>query len=209
METDGIIILADGDYPSGREALAALNAASRVVCCDGAAHEFVARGGTPWAIVGDCDSLSEDLAERFADRVHRVAEQESNDLTKAVRFCLARGFRHLTILGATGRREDHTLGNISLLVDYAKEDAVVRMITDRGIFEPITGRARFDSFEGQQVSIFTLDPSTLVTTRNLRYPLNHVPLTGWWQGTLNESTASIFSLLLENGWGVVYRLFEC
>lgn len=205
MET---VILADGSYPSGREALSVLAGAERVACCDGAAHEFVARGGVPWAIVGDCDSLDAALAARFADRVHRVAEQESNDLTKTVRYCMSQGFSDLTILGATGRREDHTLGNISLLVDYAVAGARVRMITDRGVFVPVSGHAAFDSFEGQQVSIFTLSEKTRVTTHGLRYPLKNAPLTGWWQGTLNESLAAEFALDIDGGWGIVYLLFR-
>ena len=57
--------------------------------------------------------------------IHRETEQETNDLSKAFRYCLKRGWKKLFILGATGKREDHTMGNISLLSDYqAQADAV-------------------------------------------------------------------------------------
>ena len=124
-----VVILADGDYPTGRVAAALLRNARRVVCCDGAAARFLAEGGEPWAIAGDGDSLPEALAERYAPILRREAEQDTNDLSKAVRFSLNEGERRLVILGATGRREDHTLGNISLLADYMAAGAEVRMVT--------------------------------------------------------------------------------
>jgi len=57
------------------------------------------------------------------------------------------------IVGATGKREDHTLGNISLLADYMKTAKVV-MVTDYGIFTPMQGITEFTSHKGQQVSLF-------------------------------------------------------
>lgn len=201
----GAVILADGDYPSGSVAFHLLSAAGRVVCCDGAAMEYVARGGEPFAIVGDCDSLDRGFRERFASVLHCDPDQETNDLTKAVAFCVRRGIIDITILGATGKREDHTIANISLLVDYTKA-ATVRMITDLGVFDPVEGYTRFESFEGQQVSIFTLSPDTLVTTEDLVYPLREAPLTRWWQGSLNMSQSREFGLRTTAP-AIVYRLF--
>ena len=68
----------------------------------------------PEAIVGDLDSLSPEIAERFADRLYQDSEQDTNDLTKAVRWCIDKGYEEIVILGATGKREDHTIANISL-----------------------------------------------------------------------------------------------
>ena len=55
--------------------------------------------------------------------LHRISDQETNDQTKAVNFLLAQGKRRIAIIGATGNREDHTLGNISLLSDYLRAGA--------------------------------------------------------------------------------------
>ncbi len=116
------VILADGDYPAqGSIAAAILSQAQCVVCCDGAADAFIASGGTPAAIVGDCDSLSENTARLFADRIYRSPDQQTNDLTKAFRFCMAQGKIDIAIVGATGKREDHTMANISLLAEYCHE----------------------------------------------------------------------------------------
>lgn len=205
-ERPDTVILADGSYPAGRVAAALLTNAARVICCDGAADEFAARGGVPVAIAGDCDSMSDETRRRFAAIIHCDHDQETNDLTKAVRLCLARGWQRLTILGATGGREDHTLGNISLLVDYAALGAEVRMVTDTGVFTPINADSTFESWAGQQVSIFTLASDTLITTAGLLYPLVREPLGGWWRGTLNESDGARFSILT-TGPAIIYRRF--
>ena len=61
------------------------------------------------------------------------ADQETNDLTKSVHFCAYKTDEEIAIVGGTGYREDHTLGNISLLADYM-EAATVMMVTNYGIF---------------------------------------------------------------------------
>ena len=94
----------------------------------------------PEAIVGDMDSLNEDLANRFADRIFRDESQDTNDLTKVVTWCRENNYKDIVIVGATGKREDHTLGNISLLTEYAKDMNVI-MVTDTGILRPFLADA--------------------------------------------------------------------
>ena len=114
------VILADGNFPTHPVPLALLQGARRVVCCDGAAVKLLDAGREPDWIVGDLDSLPEPLRARFAARLAADTRQDVNDLTKAIRFCAARGWNDWVILGATGGREDHTLGNLSLLVEHAR-----------------------------------------------------------------------------------------
>ena len=82
-ESELTVILADGAFPTGKEALEYLDRACRVICCDGAARSLVAYGREPDRIVGDLDSLSEEFKKRFSDRIEHVSEQESNDLSNA------------------------------------------------------------------------------------------------------------------------------
>ena len=104
-------------------------------------------GLVPFAIVGDCDSVNKKIAEKYSDRLFRDTDQETNDLTKAVKWCSERGYTNIVILGATGKREDHTLGNISLLIEYS-EFTSVKMVTDAGIFLPASGKLRNRNTKG-------------------------------------------------------------
>ena len=193
------VILAAGDFPSAPIPLAILDAASELVCCDSAADELLHYGRTPDFIVGDLDSVSPRLRMEFSERIVHAAEQETNDLAKAFRFCRSRGCEHLTILGATGKREDHTLGNISLLADFAQEIPDIEMVTDHGRFSVALRSGEFASVPGEQISLFAADSDTEVTSTGLKYPLHELPLQRWWQATLNEAVGERFTLTITPG----------
>lgn len=189
--TPEAVILANGEYPTHPLPLQILEEAKFVACCDGAANEYISRGYTPDVIIGDGDSLSPEYKERFSSIVHQIADQETNDQTKAVHFLQEKGFRKIAIVGATGKREDHTLGNISLLLEYMKSGMEVRTITDYGVFIPASGTQTFVSYAGQQVSIINFGAKGL-KGEGLFYPLSD--FTNWWQGTLNEATNNRFTI---------------
>ncbi|WP_019537901.1 thiamine diphosphokinase [Proteiniphilum acetatigenes] len=199
------VIIANGRFPNHTVPLSYIEEAEYIVCCDGAANDFIARGGVPDAIVGDCDSISEENRIRFAGVLHPDPDQETNDLTKSVRFCVENGIQEIIIVGGTGKREDHTIGNISLLADYA-EIAKVVMVTDWGIFTPIQSSKEFKSYKGEQVSIFAIDPKEL-TTHNLKYPVKGRILTNWWQGSLNESLGDSFTIEPQ-GRVIVFQVYK-
>lgn len=200
------IIVADGCFPVHDIPLQYLRNAERIICCDGGADQLIKTGLLPVAIVGDLDSISPELAERYSDRLYRCSDQETNDLTKAVRWCTERNYRDLVILGATGKREDHTIGNVSLLVEYAAE-AEVMMVTDSGILRPCLKSCTFPAVPGQQISIFSINPETVISSCGLVYPLKGRKLRNWWEGSLNEASAEVVELQFEGGAIIVFTAF--
>ena len=198
------VILAGGDYPAAPRPLQILLQAPMVVCCDGGADGYIAEGHTPDIIIGDGDSLSAENRTRFADRIIYEADQETNDQTKAVKYLLAEGKRRIAIVGATGRRDDHTLGNIALLAEYHRMGAEVRSYTDYGVFIPCLGESHFECVRGAQVSIFNISAKNL-TSKGLSYPI--YDFTQWWQGTLNEAPDGEFSISAEGDY-LVYVTYE-
>lgn len=206
--SDLTVILADGAFPAGKEALEYLENARQVICCDGAARSLVAYGREPDRIVGDLDSLSEEFKKRFADRIEQVSEQESNDLSKAFRYCCSQGYTDIVILGATGKREDHTLGNLSLLSIYAESVPDIKIVTDYGYFTVAKRSGTFQSFAGQQISIVPLTGKAVVTSQGLKYPMDKLELKLWYQATLNEAKGTEFKLdFPENCELLLYRTF--
>ncbi len=201
-----IVVLCDGDFPNHPIALSCLENASEIICCDGAADKLIAFGLEPSYIVGDLDSVSESVKMQYDDRLYEDLNQEINDQTKAVNFAIKKGATKLVILGSTGKREDHTIGNISLLLDYRKEIEVIS-VTNNGVFIPVLSSCKIDSFNSQQVSIFSLGIPTSITSENLRYPLNNKKLNSWWMGTLNEALGTSFSLSFNQGQIIVFKKF--
>ena len=188
------VVLAGGDYPTAKQPLDILHSAEYIVCCDGAADHYISMGHTPDAIVGDGDSISIDNRKKHADILHIINEQESNDQTKAVRFLVSQGKHKIAIVGATGRREDHTIGNISLLIEYARSGVDVCSFTDYGVFVPCNGNTTHKCRKGQQLSIFCITAKSL-SAEGLLYPI--YDFTNWWQGTLNECTSDSVTIHAE------------
>lgn len=201
------VIVADGTFPSHDIPLRYIKNAARIICCDGSTMNVFNAGFVPDAIVGDMDSINEEIAFRFADRIYTIEEQETNDLTKSVKWCAGNGFNDLVITGATGKREDHTIGNISLLADYAQTVRVL-MVTDTGYFVSLTEGSPIPSFPGQQISVFSIDCDTEITSSGLKYPLKNFRMTNWWQATLNESLTDVFRLSFKKGRVIVYLKFR-
>ncbi len=190
-----IIILADGDFPSHEIPLSLLNSGRRIICCDGAANGLIEKGIIPAAIAGDMDSISENIQSKYASIIFKSEDQETNDLTKAFQLSLGYYPEKIIILGATGKREDHTLGNISLISQYKKlTSASIEMYTDHGIFIAANKSSFFNFKRGTQISLFSLTPDVKVISKGLKYPTNNVIFDSWWKATLNEVSESPFYL---------------
>lgn len=190
MKTDAVI-LANGEYPRHPVALYVLQTASYVVCCDGAADEYIRRGFQPDAIVGDGDSVSPLIRQRYQNIFYHRQDQQSNDQTKALEFILQQGKKSIAIVGACGKREDHTIANISLLMHYLSQGCQVMMFSDYGVFIPARNNLTFFSQPGQQVSIFNFSAKD-ISASGLRYPL--FDFQQLYQGTLNEASADNFTI---------------
>ena len=203
LQNAPVIVLADGSFPTHPRPLAALEQASVCVCCDAAALKLLDYGREPDYIVGDMDSLPIEHQTRYANRLIRSDCQETNDLTKAMQFCFAQGHKHIQILGATGGREDHSIANISLLADYTLH-AQVEMLTDTGIFIPLTSSATLTTRPGMQVSIFSLDTSLQLQAEGLKYPVEQVHFNSWWKGSLNEAIGTSCRLRFDKGRVLVF-----
>jgi thiamine pyrophosphokinase len=201
-----VVVVCNGQFPTHEVPLDILRQAKTIICCDRAIQKLSAVGVKPTVIVGDFDSLPKSLMEKYSDIIFHNPDQETNDLTKSMQWAKQHGFTDVCILGATGLREDHTLGNISLLADYEQQGFSVKMVTDSGVFTPVNHTHCFSSFKGQQVSIFSLKPDVPIRSENLKYPFNR-PLPSWWCGTLNESLGEQFTLHFDEGKVLVYQTF--
>ncbi len=217
MQQSSAVILANGAFPTQPVPLDYLRRAAFLVCTDGALVRLMEAQTEPdgvlygqklhpQAIVGDGDSLPEELKARFAHCYVEYAEQDDNDLTKATRYCISLGFTRIIYLGISGRREDHALANIALLMRYFQEFRLdVCAYTDYGCFIPARGVQRFDAKRGQQVSIFNFGCRTL-KSEGLKWEVR--PFSALWQGSLNQALGEEFTLSADGDY-LVYLAYEC
>ena len=198
-----VVIICDGRFPKSDYPRYLISNADFVICCDGALQKFV-RNSTaifgekrlPDVVVGDMDSLPASLRKKHSDIIVQIDEQEHNDQTKAFRWALENvsGISQIYILGATGEREDHTIGNISLLMEYARTydlDAMgitLEMVSDHSTIFAITDTYEMECGEGRKVSIFSPDNSLRIKSEGLEWPTDEVVFDNWWKATLNRAS---------------------
>lgn len=196
-----IVIICDGSFPKSEYPRYVIRTADFIICCDGALSKFIKHSerifGTerlPDLVIGDMDTLSAAMQKKYADIIIREDEQEHNDQTKAVRWALNNltDIGAIHIVGATGGRADHTIGNLSLLMEYTRMfdlgDIQIETVTDEGTIFPVTDTIEFDCGAGREISIFSPDNSLRITSEGLAYKTDDVIFDNWWKATLNKAS---------------------
>ncbi|MGN1084699.1 MAG: thiamine diphosphokinase [Lachnospiraceae bacterium] len=85
---------------------------------DGGLTVFEEAGLVPDYLVGDFDTASPGLVERYetlCKTIRHQPEKDATDTELAVDDALSRGADRVVLLGATGSRFDHTLANVHML----------------------------------------------------------------------------------------------
>lgn len=188
------VILANGEFPKSDRLIQELKNAEFLAVCDGAMIHLERLGIIPKVIIGDLDSLPFVLKTKYQDRVVQLKEQASNDLSKAFYHCISLGFDEFVILGATGKREDHSIANVSLLSEYARHCKDLVMKSDFGEFRIYSLPCEIPTQKGEQISLFCLNPEAKITSKYLKYPLVDLELKIWANGTLNQAEGDFFTL---------------
>lgn len=195
------IVLANGAFPTHPSALAHIdrwiNQPEQIMlaCCDGAVNNL--QGYTnllPNIVVGDLDSVQPSLRERLGERVIHISEQETNDLTKTMHHVTQEiGKKRIVLLGITGKRDDHMLGNLVVLPHYAPWVDELVIVTDSGYFRLIKEDASLEVEVGQGISIFSFEPKP-ISLIGLHWPLTDYVLPYLWSGTLNRADEKIITI---------------
>ena len=202
-----VVIICDGTFPKSEYPRYLIRTADFIICCDGSLIKFLRNSKAifgeqrlPDLVIGDMDTLSESMQKRHADIIVKVEEQEHNDQTKAVRWALENldGIESIYIMGTTGGRADHTIGNASLLMEYTRmfdlSGINIESVTDEGTIFPVTDTTEFDCGTGREVSIFSPDNTLRIKSEGLMYPTDNVVFDNWWKATLNKSVADTVKL---------------
>ncbi len=165
-----VVILCDGTPPRPEQLKQALKHSSLFIAADGGAFIAEQMGVKPDVIIGDLDSYQPTGSEA-ADVIHNP-DQNTNDLEKALSYAYKLEGEKVIVFGATGKRLDHTLKNLSVLKQF------------QGQFESIIYKDKYSDlflipnhFSTElplhtTVSLFPLSGRVEeITTQGLKYPL--------------------------------------
>ena len=196
------VIIVNGDFPKKEYPRYIVRSADFIICCDGAFDRYLrisesifGKKRIPDAIVGDMDSLSGKSRAEYADIITGNPDQETNDQTKAFVYVMDKfpDISEIHIIGATGKRADHTIGNISLLMEYARtydlesKGITVDIISDCETIFPVTDTIELMCGTGRRISVMTPDSTLRIHSEGLVWPLDDVVFDNWWKATLNRA----------------------
>lgn len=204
-----IVILCDGVFPKTEYPRYLMRMADFIICCDGALVKFLRNSKAifgeerlPDLVIGDMDTLSMKMQKKYAHIIRKEEEQEHNDQTKAVRWAISNieDIEYIYILGATGGRPEHTVGNAGLLMEYTRmfdlegRGIMMESVSDFGIMFAVTDTVSLDCGEGRQISIFSPDNTLKISSEGLAWPTDEVVFDNWWKATLNRASQDTVKL---------------
>lgn len=179
-----------------------------VVAADSGMDFLYRTGIMPDLIVGDLDSAKSDALDYFRqfeqiDMCVLNPQKDETDTEFAVRESIRRGADDITIVGGTGTRIDHVLGNVALLGIGLEENIRIRMLDEhnrvRMIDSPLV--IKREEQYGKYISLVPYsDKVTGVTLVGLKYPLTDYTMGGFNSlGISNEIVEEEASISLTSG----------
>ncbi|MDO0821660.1 thiamine diphosphokinase [Desulfosporosinus nitroreducens] len=173
-----IAVLANGvwDLEWGKQVLKEVDF---LICADGGANYAALSLRMPDLIIGDLDSILPENLDRFKDVgcvIERYpCEKDETDLELALLRAEEKarllGEKDIWLYGATGKRIDHFLGNVGLMLAYAKKGYRIRVIDPEHELWIVQGREEIWGASGQELSLISMSEESVVTTEGLYYPL--------------------------------------
>lgn len=203
------LVIANGEAPKKQQLLALVKEANIVICADGGANTALKFGITPDAIVGDFDSIHAEALVKFRKvPTFEDRDDETTDLEKAISWAIKAKHIHVVVVGASGRRLDHTIGNLGVIAKFYP-DAIVRFVDDIGELLYVGKELTFEASKGDVVSLVPLGRCEGIITQGLKYALEGETLElGLREGTSNVVVASPVTIKVKKGHLLLFKLFE-
>jgi thiamine pyrophosphokinase len=194
-----VLILCNGAPPSRALCRKEAKKADLIIAADGGAEVARRYDVTPDFIIGDLDSVSPGT-RRFFRLVPtlKISRQDNTDLEKSLDFAVAQRPDQMTILGATGKRIDFTLGNLSVIWNYVTRTNI-SFAGDGWTAMPIGKKCSMRARRGTTVSLVPFGRCSGITLRGLRYHLNNAKMDVGSIGVSNVVDRSPFSVSVKRG----------
>ena len=202
-DTPYAVILCNGAPPSKALFRYTVSSAHLLITADGGTHTALRYESKPDVATGDFDSYDPNSAdfETVLD-----ADQETNDLEKALALAIRRGVDRAVLLGATGLRLDHTLKNLSVLKQFDDRFEQLIISDNYGDIFLAPRKLRLELAAGTAISLFPLSGRVEgITTDGLKYTLDDEKLeNGIRDGSSNEVVSDPITITHRSGDLLIY-----
>lgn len=170
-------IVVNGDMKDFEFHKAAMEKCDFIVAADGAGNHLLKIGVLPDCLIGDMDSIKEEVYEHFWSKNIEVIvyppQKDKTDTELAIDLMVERGYREALMLGVFGDRADHTMGNIYMMY-YAWQKGLKLTMTDENNFLQLMSEGEWilDAKTGQTVSFLSMGMvAEGISLEGFEYPL--------------------------------------
>lgn len=200
MKKNRCVIIAGSDINNYDYIKTLLKSDDYYIFCDSGLKHLEKLGVKEDLIVGDFDSY--DFKDFGVETIKLPCQKDDTDSFFAIKEAVKRGFDDFLLLGVIGKRFDHSLGNISILLylDDLKKKALI--VDDYSTMEIVNNNTAYITSKYKYFSVFAMGGAASgVDIRNAKYPLLNAIITPSFQyGISNEvETGSIASVSVEAG----------
>ena len=185
------------------------------IACDSGFESCLDIGVNPDIVVGDFDSISDDAYKKIEDtgaeviKLNPIKDDTDTEFALRLAFKRTKNTDEIYILGGTGARIDHTLGNINLLGLGLKHDRDVILVDERNYILMLAPGWTLELEKGNQfgkyISVFPYaGTASGVTMKGFKYPLHRATLEGFNTLTVsNEIVEDYASIYVAEGYLIV------
>lgn len=148
-----------------------------IICADGGANHTYNMEIRPDYIIGDLDSVSNDIVNYYKNCGVRFekfpSKKNETDTELCIYLAKQLGAKEIDFLGALGGRTDHMLANINLLYYVRSMNISTKIISDKeDIYIAIDEEKIINGNKGDTVSVIPIKGDAIgVTLKELEYPL--------------------------------------
>lgn len=191
MQAKNVLIAANGTWPNQAIWKPLVNCSDIIIACDGAVVQLLKNDIIPNFIVGDLDSIPQQMfgsqIEKLGITVIPMPNQDSNDLAKALQYCKDLDATNIDVIGIEGGRLDHQIGAYFSLCEQGS-NAILHLDNWTARLVPREGLV-FDSIEkGKNISLFAIGTVNGVKISGVKWSLNNQQLLPGTNGLHNESS---------------------
>jgi thiamine pyrophosphokinase len=175
------IIFANGMLPDPVKARSLIKADDLILCADGGLLHAREVGVTPHAVIGDMDSLSKHALDGLTQSDVQIqlfpSDKDKTDLELALEHAVELQANEILIVAALGKRMDHSLSNIHLLMMSALDGLDVRIDDGNEEIYVCKDERVIDGRQGDIISLLPLNGlAGGVRTDGLKWPLTNETL---------------------------------
>ena len=186
------VLIANGKKPKNKKIIEILKNTKNVICVDNGYELASELNITPSVVIGDLDSV--DINKISKDiLIIKDEDQNTNDLEKALNYCLSKNIRDIILVGTTGERDDQNLATILVSLEYI-EQLNIEILSDLYSIEFVNGERDFEATPMREVSLISIDKDNIITSQGLKYNLEKSKLSSATHGISNYSIEKKFSI---------------